>query len=757
MIKNKFLLLLLFFIIPYLLSALEKPEFSHTRDFYDTPFNIQLTSTTENSIIRYTLDGSKPDQNIGIVYDGLIPISKTTAVRAITIANDSVSEVRTHTFIFPDDVIHQDNSGVPTSQHSQDHIYWTEEFDMNDVAQTEEEIKEALKDIPTISIVAAYDSLFGISGILRGQNLMEGSGGKAGDPNDPDWHELVECSMEMIYPENEKFGKYKNWQEEAGVKVQGGGGRWNNGYYDHKQSFTLEFKSRYGAGTLRNDIFKVAPFNRTSSPERFDKIILRAGHNKSWGADWDRENSVYTRDQFGRDLQLLMSEWGSHGTFVHLYVNGKYWGLYNPCERMDDNAMSIYFGGEDDDYYFGKGKGGDQSGNDDRYDYLCDTDWSNYQLSTLSEYLAIDEYIDMCLVYCYSNPGDGPQYYFGNRNTPAGPTYFTAWDIEDSFEGGSRRTGPPVSIETLDMSGSDKFKAYFKVKNNIDFRMKFADRAYKHCYDNGVLTDANAGAVWDSLCYFIEKAILCEIARWGDERGSVYDYEHWHKEWQDVKDDISGRAGKLIAELKSANMYPSVQPPQFIDGSQIIKNDLIYVNAGFQLTIQRVGTSGTIYYTTDGNDSRSWDLSGDAIPEAKQITTQSEDITINNTTVIKARCKSGNVWSPLHELTIVQGLATNTIINERNDNAATVFLLYQNYPNPFNSTTEIAFSISKKMHINLKVYNGQGQIVETLVDEKLAAGSYGFSFIAQNLPAGIYYYILQSGNKIQTRKMVLMK
>jgi len=237
----------------------------------------------------------------------------------------------------------------------------------------------------------------------------------------------------------------------------------------------------------------------------------------------------------------------------------------------------------------------------------------------------------------------------------------------------------------------------------------------------------------------------------------VYDFEHWHKEWQDVKDDIQGRAGKLIAELKSANMYPSVQPPQFIDGSQIIKNDLIYVNAGFQLTIQRVGTSGTIYYTTDGNDSRSWDLSGDAIPEAKQITTQSEDITINNTTVIKARCKSGNVWSPLHELTIVQGSATNTIINERNDNAATVFLLYQNYPNPFNSTTEIAFSISKKMHINLKVYNGQGQNVETLVDEKLAAGSYSFSFIAQNLPAGIYYYILQSGNEIQTRKMVLMK
>ena len=38
----------------------------------------------------------------------------------------------------------------------------------------------------------------------------------------------------MIYPENEKFGQYKDWQENAGIKVQGGGGRWDNGYYDHK-------------------------------------------------------------------------------------------------------------------------------------------------------------------------------------------------------------------------------------------------------------------------------------------------------------------------------------------------------------------------------------------------------------------------------------------------------------------------------------------------------------------------------------------
>ncbi|MBO8131863.1 MAG: CotH kinase family protein [Candidatus Marinimicrobia bacterium] len=757
--KKKILLILLFFLLPSMISAIDKPEFSHHRDFYSEPFYLTLSS--DSGTIIYTLDCSKPSYNNGYIYSNPIKISRTTIVRAIACIDENhCSDVRTHSFIFLDDVIHQDNSGVPKPEHKRDHVYWTEEFDMSDVNVSEEEIKEALLDIPTISIAAPYDSLFGVAGILRGQNLMDGKSEKAGDPNDPNWHEIIECSVEMIYPENKKFGKYKDWQENAGIKIQGGGGRWYNGYYDHKQSFTLEFKKYYGEGTLKNDIFKAAPFNRETSPGEFDKIILRAGHNKSWGADWDRENTVYTRDQFGRDLQILMSGWGSHGTFVHLYLNGKYWGLYNPCERMDDNQLAIYFGGDNKDYYYGKGKDGDMAGNDDRYDYLCRTDWTKRRLSKLAEYLAIDEYIDLCLLYCYANAGDSPQYYYGNRNEPPGPVYFTAWDIEDSFGGGSKRSGPPEAIEKMKEKNrltGDKFKLYFNVRNNIDFKMKFADRAYKHCYNNGILTDENVIAVWDSLCRFIEKAILCEIARWGDERGKVYDYDHWHKEWEDVRNDLRGRADKLIKELKSVGMYPSVQPPIFKHGDDIIMDKVIYTDSDFQLTIERAGDSDTIYYTTDGTDPRTWDLTASVSQTAIKVDSPKEIITINGSGIIKARSKKGKIWSPLHELAINPESLNGLKEDEQIENAIKSFKLYQNYPNPFNATTRIGLYLSKETHVRLEVFNLLGEKVAVLLDDVKQAGTYSIVFNGSDLPSGMYIYQLRCGNKNLYRKMLLLR
>jgi hypothetical protein len=307
------------------------------------------------------------------------------------------------------------------------------------------------------------------------------------------------------------------------------------------------------------------------------------------------------------------------------------------------------------------------------------------------------------------------------------------------------------------MSGNDEFKAYFKVKNNADFRMRFADRAYRHCYKNGVLTDANAGAVWDSLCSFIEKAILCEIARWGDERGYLYDYDHWYKEWQDVKNDIHGRANRLITALKSAKMYPSTQPPQFLDGSQEIRDVFLRTKDAFQLTIRRRTSSDLICYTLDGNDPRTWDLSGNVSQTARQVDAESEDITIYNTSVIKARSKNGNVWSPLVELTIESDTAINPTGIEITENDTKDIILFQNYPNPFHSSTIIKYSLQKPNHTTLKVYNLVGIELETLVNDFQTVGEHEITWQPKELSGGIYFCRLQVGKFSKTIKLILHK
>ncbi|WP_044279130.1 carboxypeptidase regulatory-like domain-containing protein [Candidatus Cloacimonas acidaminovorans] len=88
--------------------------------------------------------------------------------------------------------------------------------------------------------------------------------------------------------------------------------------------------------------------------------------------------------------------------------------------------------------------------------------------------------------------------------------------------------------------------------------------------------------------------------------------------------------------------------------------------------------------------------------------------------------------------------------------------LIGNYPNPFNPETTIAYSIKDRCKVRLEVYNLKGQLVRTLVNEEKANGHYKAVFNAKDekgntLSSGIYFYRLQAGNYISTRKMLLME
>ena len=101
---------------------------------------------------------------------------------------------------------------------------------------------------------------------------------------------------------------------------------------------------------------------------------------------------------------------------------------------------------------------------------------------------------------------------------------------------------------------------------------------------------------------------------------------------------------------------------------------------------------------------------------------------------------------------------TDQIVTVANDESIpNNFILEQNYPNPFNPSTTIMYSIPNSEFVTLKIYDVLGNELATLVNEEKPAGNYEVDFNAAGFSSGIYFYKLQAGNFVQTKKMILLK
>lgn len=91
-------------------------------------------------------------------------------------------------------------------------------------------------------------------------------------------------------------------------------------------------------------------------------------------------------------------------------------------------------------------------------------------------------------------------------------------------------------------------------------------------------------------------------------------------------------------------------------------------------------------------------------------------------------------------------------------NSPTDYQLLQNYPNPFNPSTNIRFSLKYESEVKLVVYNILGEMIQELVNNKIAAGNHEYTFNSDGLPSGTYVYRLEANNEIiGSKKMMLLK
>jgi len=165
-------------------------------------------------------------------------------------------------------------------------------------------------------------------------------------------------------------------------------------------------------------------------------------------------------------------------------------------------------------------------------------------------------------------------------------------------------------------------------------------------------------------------------------------------------------------------------------------NDVFFLNVSEGWA---VGNSGVILHTTNGG--KIWTIEGAGLTtnmlRAVQFTSSKNGYVLgNNGTLLKFGL-----------LTDVEELPTHT----------TKFTLEQNYPNPFKETTTIDFVLEKPSQVVLEVFSIGGEKICTLANEKKSPGKYSVPFNAKDLPAGIYYYRLQTETGTVTKKMTLIK
>jgi hypothetical protein len=115
-----------------------------------------------------------------------------------------------------------------------------------------------------------------------------------------------------------------------------------------------------------------------------------------------------------------------------------------------------------------------------------------------------------------------------------------------------------------------------------------------------------------------------------------------------------------------------------------------------------------------------------------------------------------DIINAIVDTTDINNTGTSAGMLQLYSNSAT-FSLMQNYPNPFNPSTTISFSLPSKSFVSLKVFDSIGRKMAIIISEEMSAGSYAKQWNAKGVPSGVYFYRLQSGLFIETKKLVLLR
>ena len=723
------------------------PQFSVTRGYFDTPFTVSLGVAGGQGTIYYTTDGTRPTKTSGTAYTAPVSITTTTPLSAVVINDAGISsEVVTHSYLFLKDVIRQPSNpaGYPANWNDADNktqIPSDYEMDARVTGSPAyaDRMEASLKALPVVHIVTTPGNLFAKeeSATTGGIYIYTGL------PHTESKSWSRPTSVEYYDP-----ASGQEFQLNCRLQLHGGNSRRPTN--SPKHGFELEFKSAYGPSKLNFDLFP-----GKGSAKEFNSLILRAGYNNTWvkNAATQQVLGQYLQDPFAKLTQLEMGQVSGRQKFVHLYLNGLYWGVYNLAEELDKDFMESYFGGDEDDYDVVKEQqtttptAGTMAAWNSLKSQITSvgTSMANYMKvqgrnadgsinPAYPNLLEVDNYIDYMLINYYIGNKDWDKNNWAvgrNRITKTEGFRFFCWDAETSMVGLN---------DNLVITGTSGNPAAFMqyLKKNPEFKVRVADRIKHHLLDaGGALSPAEAARRYRAMADEVELAMISESARWSDWYAPYNPYtlnDHWIPRRDALLNNyFPKRTDVVMSQLRAAEIYPAIDAPVFSHPGG---------NYSESLNLQITGSGGTIYYTTDGTDPRT------PITGAVAGASYASALPLNTTTTVKARVKNSTEWSALTEASYVFNAISG--IGDQPE----LLAVYSAWPNPFTDQTTIRVSLPVAGPLQVKVYGIDGRLVANLFEGNASHGDTDFSLSVDGLPEGMYLCRIHYNNTVQVLKLV---
>ncbi len=640
-------------------GVVEPVEFSVNAGFFDSSFALTLSTDTPGSLIRYTTDGSEPSLSNGFTYSSFFNVTGTRNVRAIAFAEDYIpSSIETRTYLFLDDILNQSSNEQPPAG-------WPSSWGSNDVdygmdpqviaTEGEQAVKDALLAIPSWSITTELDNLFDPGTGIYSNATQDGRA----------WERPA--SVELIQPDGSE-----GFQINAGLRIRGG---YSRNDFNPKHSFRLFFRNEYGQSTLKY------PIHGDEGVDEFRKIDLRTAQNYSWSSEGNTRNN-FVQDVMARYAQRDLGQPYTRSSWLHLYLNGQYWGLFQTQERAEANFAASYFGGAPDEYDVIKAQwtaSNPTDGNLAAYHELSEQAHARapdgrtpafvdnaayYKAQGLNvdgtenpEYetlLDVDNLIAYMMIVLAGGNLDAPISNFGNnerinnyytirnRNGNEGFKFFVH-DSEHTLLNVNENRNGPYNHPNFD-NGNSFFNPQWlhqQLMANEEYRVRFADQVQAAFFNGGPLSAEAQIARMDEEAAKIDQAIIAESVRWGDsKRNNPLLRSDWVNALDNIRNNFLANRNPILINqfqnttlrLKNGNnsynivvpapLFPDVSAPQIlVDGVEQYSGE-IQSGASARFT----SAEGTVWYTTDGSDPR--EVGGNVNPSATQFSSASTSETV---------------------------------------------------------------------------------------------------------------------------------